>query len=145
MPKTRSTHIQTKSEIPAKPYLVATLSNFPEVSIPLLSEEERIARGIEQRDFPAFETWTPEQQEAGRQLRSLMLDETVRQYFRLLLAVMDSLDPNAFEDVRTLERAIADVALSRLEDGSWRPDDPLCFPSLLPDLVRALGRGELIF
>lgn len=72
-----------------------------------------------------------------------MIDATVRQYFKLLRAVIESLDPNAFLDVRSAERAIADVALARLEDGSLKPDDPLCFPDFLRELVRRLGRGEL--
>lgn len=143
MPTPRSTHTQRKLGKPPKPYLVATCSGFPGVSIPLISEEERIARGIELHNFPPFSTWTPEQQAAGRKLQSLMIDETVRQYFKLLLTVMGSLDPTAFPDARALERAIADIALARLEDGSWQPDDRLCFPTLLPDLVHALGRGEL--
>ena len=143
MPTPRSTHTQRKLAKTPKPYPFATCSGFPGVSIPLISEEERIARGIELRDFPPLSTWTPEQQAAGRKLQSLMIDETVRQYFKLLLTVMGSLDPTAFQDARSLERAIADVALARLEAGSWQPDDHLCFPSLLPDLVHALGRGEL--
>lgn len=143
MPRTRSTHMQHEQDSPPKPYLVATFDGFPGVSIPLISEEERLARGIERRDFPPFETWTPKQQEAGRKLQDLMIDETVRQYYKLLLSVMESLDPNAFQDVRSVERAIADVALAKLEDESWQPDDPLCVPELIPDMIRKLGTGEL--
>ena len=143
MPRTRSRQVHTKPDLPPRPFPVATCSGFPGISIPLISEEERIARGIERPHFPPFETWTPRQQEAGRKLQSLMLDETVRQYCKLLLVVMESLDPTAFQDIRTLALAIADIARSRLEDGSWPTDDPLCFPSLLADLVRSLGRGEL--
>ena len=61
----------------------------------------------------------------------------------LVFLIQASYDQTGFQDIRTLELAIADIALSRLEDGSWQPDDPLCFPSLLSDLVRSLGRGEL--
>ena len=142
MPRTRSTHIQAKQERPPKPYLVATFDGFPGVSIPFISEEERIARGIERRDFPPIETWTPKQQEASRRLRDLMIDGTVRQYFKLLLSVIESRDPNAFQDVRSIERAITDVALAKLADKSWQPDDPLCFPELIPDMIRKLGIGE---
>lgn len=56
MPRILSPQPEAKPDKPPKPDLVATFSGFPGVSIPLILGEERIARDIERRDFPPFES-----------------------------------------------------------------------------------------
>lgn len=58
-------------------YLVATFEKFPGVEIPLLSESECRARGIEPGKLPPVETWSPEQRAALYELAEIIAQTAV--------------------------------------------------------------------
>ena len=65
----------------AKPscYLVATFEKFPEVAIPLLSDEECKARGLKPGKLPPLDKWSPEQQAAFSELADVLAQVAVRE------------------------------------------------------------------
>ncbi len=62
-------------------YLVAEPAGFPGVRIPLLSDKECRARGIEPGGFPPRETWTQEQRDASDRLVEILLPHAHREAF----------------------------------------------------------------
>lgn len=63
-------------------YLVATFENFPGVEIPLLSEGECRARGIEPGKLPPVDAWSPEQRTALYELAEIIAQAAVDDVFR---------------------------------------------------------------
>ena len=63
-------------------YLVATFENFPRVKIPLLSESECRARGIEPGKLPPIDAWSPEQRAAFKELAEVIVQVVVDDIFR---------------------------------------------------------------
>ena len=60
-------------------YLVASFEKFPGLKVPLLSDEECKARGIEPPQWPPLETWSPEQQQAFRELQDILVAAVVKE------------------------------------------------------------------
>jgi hypothetical protein len=97
--------------------LVATFQNFPGVRIPLLSDEECKARRIERGKFPPLDTWTPEQQAAGRRFGKILADMAVKQAMHSMLRHLEamqsenylSLDPERDGINRALEAMLSDL------------------------------------
>lgn len=58
---------------------MAKPAGFPGVRIPLLSDEECRARGIEPGRFPPRETWTQEQRDAADRLVEILLPHAYRE------------------------------------------------------------------
>src|SRR5215831_3855720 len=103
-----------------KSYLVAEFAGFPGVRIPLLSDEELKARGIEKQRLPPFETWTPEQQEAGRKLGEILGRMAVRQAFALVLHHLEQMQVEGYSSC-DFEQEAARRALAQLRAGKWKP------------------------
>jgi hypothetical protein len=102
-----------------KSYLVAEFAGFPGVRIPLLSDEELKARGIEKQRLPPFETWTPEQQEAGRKLSEILGQMAVRQAFALVLHHLEQMQVEGYSSF-DFEQEAARRALAQLRAGKWK-------------------------
>jgi hypothetical protein len=66
-----------KAQTRSSRYHVATFEKFPGVEIPLLSEDECRARGIESGKLPPFDTWSPEQQAAFHELAEIIAQAVV--------------------------------------------------------------------
>jgi len=105
----------------AKPYLMAEPARFPGVRIPLLSDEECKARGIEKPKLPPFDAWSPEQQEAGRNLAEALLDLARPQAFRLMLEEIERLPPDTILDTGDIEPLAANRGIARMDAGEWKP------------------------
>ena len=104
-----------------KPFLVAERSGFPGLRIPLLSDEDCKARGIPVVTFPPFETWTAEQQDAGRKLADALMRLAVPQALHLILEEMERLPPESKINVADLEPLAAARAMERVDAGRWKP------------------------
>jgi hypothetical protein len=120
MPRKKTPNKRVRATKPSG-YLVATFEKFPGVAIPLLSDEECKARGIEPQRLPPMETWSPEQQEAGRKLRDVFMEIAVKQVYRIVLRHLQCLPAEGAipTDFRTVAMR---RALAELRGGAWRPE-----------------------
>jgi hypothetical protein len=103
----------------SKGFLIATFENFPGVSIPLLSEEECKARGIEQRRFPHFDTWTPEQKAAGRRLSKILAKMAITQAMRSIFRHLEAMQSENYTG-NNLERDSIERAIAEVRAGKWK-------------------------
>ena len=127
-------------------YLVATFANFPGVQIPLLSDEECQARGIERGLFPPFDTWSAEQQKAGRELGVLMYQMAAGQALRALSAAMDSMQSGNYTDIAAYEKDAAQRAIDMIANATWKPERDQPYACGLEDwmqhFLRSIASGE---
>ena len=100
-------------------YLMATFEKFPGVQIPLLSDEECKARGIEKGKFPPFDSWTPEQQAAGKRLGEALAQLAVKQAMRCMLRHLEAMIAEGYAGTDP-ERDAALRAIAELEAGKWK-------------------------
>jgi hypothetical protein len=98
---------------------VAEFEKSPGVRIPLLSDEECKERGIEPQRLPPFETWTPEQQEAGRELREILTCMAVAQAFRSVLRPLELMQAEGYSK-DDFEKEATRRALAELRAGRWK-------------------------
>jgi len=103
----------------SKGFLVAEFEKFPGVRIPLLSDDECKERGIEPQLLPPFETWTPEQQKAGRELSEILTRMAVRQAFRSVLRHLELMQAEGYS-MDDFEQEAARRALAELRAGKWK-------------------------
>jgi len=127
-------------------YLVATFANFPGVEIPLLPDEECQARGIERGHFPPFETWSPEQQKAGRELGVLLYQMAAGQALSVLTSATDAMNCGDYEDIVAFEKEAAQRAIDMLANGTWKPEHGQTYTYGLEDwmqhFLRSIVSGE---
>lgn len=102
----------------SKGFLVAEFEKFPGVRIPLLSDDECKERGIEPQRLPRFETWTPEQQKAGRELREILTRMAVAQAFRSVLRHLELMEAEGYSK-DDFEKEAAKRALAELRAARW--------------------------
>jgi hypothetical protein len=100
-------------------YLIATIEKFPGVQIPLLSDEECKARGIEKGTFPPIASWTPEQQAAGKRLGEALAELAVKQAMRCILQHLEAMIAEGYEGTDP-EKDAAIRAIEELKAGKWR-------------------------
>jgi hypothetical protein len=112
---------EPKESAEPKDFLVAEMPGFPGVRIPLLSDEECKARGIEKPKLPPFHTWPPEKQEAGRKLAEALMDLAWPQALQLMLDEIERLPPDAKMIVSDIEPAAATSGIARIDSGKWKP------------------------
>jgi len=101
--------------------LVGELTGFQSVRIPLLSDEECKVRGIERPRLPPFETWSDEQQKAGRRFGDILARMTLKQAWRCVLRQLDRMIGESY-DKADFEKEAARRALEELRAGKWRAD-----------------------
>jgi hypothetical protein len=70
-------------------YLVAETSGFPGVRIPLLSDQECRARGIEPGRWPPRETWTQAQRDAADRLADILRPHVFQEAVEVILAELE--------------------------------------------------------
>ncbi|HEY0801084.1 MAG TPA: hypothetical protein VGD54_09580 [Steroidobacteraceae bacterium] len=100
-------------------YLVATFEKFPGVQVPLLSDEECRARGIAKGRLPPFETWSPEQQAAGRKLGDALAQMAVTQAMRCMLRQLEAMIAEGYAGTDP-EKDAALRAIAELRAGKWK-------------------------
>jgi hypothetical protein len=100
-------------------YLIATVEKFPGVQIPLLSDEECKARGIDRGELPPFASWTPEQQAAGKKLGKALAQLAVKQAMRSMLRHLEAMIAEGYAGT-DCERDAALRAIAELKAGKWK-------------------------
>jgi len=73
-----------------KDYLVAEPAGYPGLRIPLLSDEECRARGIEPVPFPPRETWTQAQRDAADRLAEILRPHVFKEALYVILARLNA-------------------------------------------------------
>ena len=127
-----------------KGYLVAEPRGFPGLRIPLLSDEECCARGIEPVRFPPRETWTQAQRDAADRLAEILLPHA---YLEALYIVEAELERQGKSDVSdaVLEKAAATRGIALIDAGKWKQRDIWVHlpPSWVRQILEMFIRGEL--
>ena len=65
-------------------YLIAKPAGFPGVAIPLLSDDECRARGIDHGGFPPRESWTQDQRDAADRLAEMLGRHVIREALQVI-------------------------------------------------------------
>jgi hypothetical protein len=126
-------------------YLVAEPSGFPGVKIPLLSDEECRARGIEPGRLPPRETWTQAQWDAADRLVEILSPHVFHEAVQVFLAELerepaDSKIPDAEKEQLAAQRGIA-----LIDAGKWKQRDTTIHfpPSWVRQILEGFARGDL--
>ena len=129
-----------------KSYLVATFANFPGVEIPLLSDEECQARGIERGRLPPPDTWSQEQQKARHELGVLLYQMAAGQALSVLSSATDAMKSSNYGDLVAFEKEAAQRAIDMIANGTWKPEHGQSYTHGLEDwmqhFLRSIVTGE---
>jgi hypothetical protein len=129
-----------------KSYLVATFPNFPGVEIPLLSDEECQARGIERGRLPPPDTWSQEQQKARHELGVLLYQMAAGQALSVLSSATYAMKSSDYGDLVAFEKEAARRAIDMIANGTWKPDRGQTYTYGLEDwmqhFLRSIVSGE---
>jgi hypothetical protein len=128
-----------------KGYLIAEPVGFPGLRIPLLSDEECRARGIEPVRFPPRETWTQAQRDAADRLVEILLPHAYLEALYIIQAEIEreSTDPNVPE--AELETIAATRGIAVIDAGKWKQRDTWVHfpPSWIRQILEMFARGDL--
>ena len=100
-------------------YLIATFERFPGVRIPLLSDEDCKARGIEKGKLPPYDSWNSEQKAAGKRLAEALAGMAVTQAMRCMLRHLEAMIAEGYTGTDPEEDA-ALRAITELKAGKWK-------------------------
>jgi hypothetical protein len=128
-------------------YLVAYPSGFPEVAIPLISDEECRLRGIEPGRFPPRETWTQEQRDAADRLTEILLPHVIREVLQIMLAEMEREFASPDMPDTEVERDAALSGIRLVDSGKWKQRDTTIHfpPSWIRQILELIAEGKLSF
>lgn len=126
-------------------YLIAEFPAFGGARIPLLTEEECRARGIEAGRFPPRETWTQEQRDAADRLMEILRPRVLHEAMVLILSELEKLTTRDAPDDAALEKLAATRALAVIDAGRWKQQDTwLHFPpSWIREVVDLFASGRV--
>jgi hypothetical protein len=88
-------------------YLIAKPVGFPGVEIPLLSDAECRARGIEPGRFAPRESWTQDQRDAADRLAEILLPHVFREALQVILTEIEGTSADSELSESEKERAAA--------------------------------------
>jgi hypothetical protein len=127
-----------------KGYLVAEPSGLPGLRIPLLSDEECRARGIEPVRFPPRETWTQAQRDAADRLAEILLPHAYLEALYVIQAELERQGKSNVSDA-VLEKAAATRGIAVIDAGKWKQRDTWVHlpPSWVRQILEMFIRGEL--
>jgi hypothetical protein len=128
-----------------KGYLVAEPSGFPGVRIPLLSDEECRARGIEPGRLPPRETWTQQQREAADRLIEMLLPHVFREALQVILAELEREPADPAIPEKYVEEAAASHGIALIDAGKWKQRDTWIHrpSSWIRQVLEMIARGDL--
>ena len=129
----------------SKGYLVAEPSGFPGVRIPLLSDEECRARGIEPGRLPPRETWTQQQRDAADRLIEMLLPHVFLEALQVILGELEREPADPAIPENEVEQAAARRGIALIDAGKWKQRDTWIHfpPSWVREFLEAIARGEL--
>ena len=128
-----------------KGYLVAEPSGFPGVRIPLLSDEECHARGIEPGRFPPRETWTQAQRDAADRLGEILAPRAFYEALQVIVAEIEREPAESQIPEAEIEQVAARRGIAVIDAGKWKQRDTTIYlpPSWVRQILEAFASGEL--
>jgi hypothetical protein len=126
-------------------YLVAEPAGFPGLRIPLLSDEECRARGIEPVRFPARETWTQAQRDAADRLVEILLPHAYLEALYVIQAEIEREGTDSKIPEAELETIGATRGIALIDAGKWKQRDTWVHfpPSWIRQILEMFARGDL--
>jgi hypothetical protein len=126
-------------------YLIAEPAGFPGARIPLLSDEECRARGIEPGRLPPRETWTQQQRDAADRLEEILLPYAILEAWHLIADNIEDAPADSPIPESELERTAARKAISVLDSGQWKRKDTTFYipQSWVRQILEVHERGDL--
>jgi hypothetical protein len=106
-----------------KGYLVAKPAGFPGLVIPLLSEEECRARGIEPAKWPPRQTWTQAQRDAANRLGDILRPHVFREALLVILAELERMPGDSELSESEKEQEAARRGGEMIDAGKWKQRD----------------------
>jgi hypothetical protein len=119
-------------------YLIAKPAGFPGVEIPLLSDQECRARGIEPGKFPPRESWTQEQRDAADRLADILRPHMVREALQVILAELERMPADSELPESEKERESARRGIELIDAGKWKQRH-----DSFPAIVDTRNRGKV--
>ena len=119
-------------------------AGFHGFRIPLLSEQECRARGIEPGRFPPRETWTQEQREAADRLVEILLPHAYTEALEAMLAELNGeLRESAIPDDEK-QKLAAERGIALIDAGKWkhRYKDVFIPASWVRQILERFASGE---
>jgi hypothetical protein len=126
-------------------YLVAKFPDFGGVEIPLISEEECRARGIEPGRLPPRETWTQKQRDAADRLMEILAPRAYLEALHIILAELELEPRDSKIPEAEIEKAAARRGIALIDSGKWKQhDSTIHLPkSWVRQMLEAFVSGEL--
>jgi hypothetical protein len=126
-------------------YLVAEPSGFPGVRIPLLTDEECRARGIEPGRLPPRETWTQAQRDAADRLEEILLPHVYLEALRVILAEIEREPADSKIAEAEIEKIAARRGIALVDAGKWKQHDTWIHfpPSWVRQTLEMFAKGDL--
>ena len=126
-------------------YLIAEPAGFPGLRIPLLSDEECRARGIEPVRFPPRETWTQAQRDAADRLVDILLPHAYLEALFVMQAEIEREGTDSKIPEAELETIAATRGIALIDAGKWKQRDTWMHfpPSWIRQLLEMFVRGDL--
>lgn len=126
-------------------YLIAKPAGFPGVEIPLLTDEECRARGIEVGKLPPRESWTQKQRDAADSLANILRPRVLLEALQVILAELERMPADTKLPESERERAAARRGIELIDAGKWKQcDTTIHFPrSWIREIVERFALGEL--
>ncbi len=125
-------------------YLVAEPSGSPGLRIPLLSDEECRAVGIEPVRFTPRKTWTQAQRDAADRLVEILLPHAYLEALYVIQAELERQGKSNVSDT-VLEKAAATRGIALIDAGKWKQRDTWVHlpPPWVRQILEMFIRGEL--
>lgn len=126
-------------------YLVAEPAGFPGVKIPLLSDEECRARGIEPGRLPPRETWTQDQRDAADRLIEILLPHVYLESMEVILAELERQPPDSTIPDAEMEKLAAQRGIALIDAGKWKQrHTEIYFPqSWVRQILETIAQGKI--
>jgi hypothetical protein len=126
-------------------YLIAEPSGFPGVGIPLLSDEEWRARGIEPGRLPPRETWAQAQRDAADKLEEILIPHVFQEALHVILGEIEREPADSKISEAEIEKVAARRGVALIDTGKWKQRDTWVHfpPSWVRQVLEMFERGDV--
>jgi hypothetical protein len=126
-------------------YLVAKFPGFGGAEIPLLSDEECRARGIEPGRLPPRETWAQAQRDAADRLEEILAPRAFYEALQVILAEIEREPADSIIPEPELERIAARRGIALLDARKWKQRDTTIYlpPTWIRQILEMFANGDL--
>ena len=117
----------------------------PALRIPLLSDEECRARGIEPVRFPPRETWTQEQRDAADRLVEILGPHVYLEALYVIVADLEREGTDSKLPESEMEKEAAKRGIALIDEGNWKQRNTWVHfpPSWIRQILEMFVQGDL--